>query len=356
MRIAHTEQFALITPDQRDWDRFVTTHPSGHALQSSSWGALKGKYGWRPHLLAVMSPAGIRAGALMLLQRRYGVAAAYTPRGPLFCGDQVADQLLLDGLARAARTARAVFLRIEPNILEDAPLAGELHSALLLRQFQPIDPIQPRSSIHLGLEAEPDRLLAGMSKGHRADVKRSIREGVAVRAGEGAADLEAFYGILESTSRRSQFGIHERGYYTAALECFGDAARLWLAERGGAVEATALTIAYGNEALYLYSGSTAAGLESGAQHAIQWEVIRWARAWGCSRYDFWGVPDSLGQSATEPDPAARARLEEAARGDPLFGVYRFKKGFGGHVVRYLPAYDRVLIPPLYAIWQRMAPQ
>jgi serine/alanine adding enzyme len=355
MQRPHTEQFALITPDQRDWDRFMATHPSGHALQSSSWGALKGEYGWRPRLLAVTSPAGIRAGALLLLQRRYGVSAAYTPRGPLFSGDHVVDELLLDGLARAARAARAVFLRIEPNVLEDAPIAGALHSTLLLRQFQAIDPIQPRSSIHLDLAAEPDRLLAGMSKGHRADIKRSAREGVAVRAGEGAADLEAFYAILESTSRRNQFGIHERGYYAAALGHFGDAARLWLAERGGAVEATALTIAYGSESLYLYSGSTAAGLESGAQHAIQWEAIRWARARGCSHYDFWGVPDSLGQSAAEPDPATRARLEEAARGDPLFGVFRFKKGFGGRVVRYMPAYDRVLISPLYALWQRLAP-
>ena len=31
-----------------------------------------------------------------------------------------------------------------------------------------------------------------------------------------------------------------------------------------------------------------------------------------------------------------------------------KKGFGGRVTRYLPAYDRVYMPPLYALWQRVS--
>jgi lipid II:glycine glycyltransferase (peptidoglycan interpeptide bridge formation enzyme) len=103
---------------------------------------------------------------------------------------------------------------------------------------------------------------------------------------------------------------------------------------------------------YLYSGATREGLKSGANHLLEWAALQWARAQGCTFYDLWGIPDALGQAATAPDEQQREALTAAAQDDPLIGVYRFKKGFGGRVVRYLPAYDAVLLPPLYALWQR----
>ena len=64
------------------------------------------------------------------------------------------------------------------------------------------------------------------------------------------------------------------------------------------------------------------------------------------------MPDQFGLAALAADETARVALEEQAKRDPLYGVFRFKKGFGSHVARYLPAYDRVYMPPLYALWQR----
>ncbi len=344
---------AITEPDSETWDAFVRQHPFGHALQSSAWGALKSEFGWSSRVVGVAGPDGLRAGALLLIRRRVGLSLVYTPRGPLLSGEPEVDRALFAAIERIARAVRAVFVRIEPNVLEDMGIATQLHRDLQLAHFQPTVPIQPRSSIHLDLGPEPERLLALMSKGHRADIRRAAREGVVVQSGVSELQFQTFYAILEQTSRRNQFGIHSSAYYQEVLQRFGDAAQIWLAERDGAAEATALTLAWGNTALYLYSGSTEAGLRSGAQHAIQWEVIQWAQQRGCLCYDFWGVPDTFGIAAQEPDVAERARLEEQAKSDGLYGVYRFKKGFGGRVVRYLPAYDRVLMPPLYALWRKM---
>jgi serine/alanine adding enzyme len=345
--------YAIIQPDSRQWDLFVCSHTAGHALQSSAWGQLKGDFGWSPQIVAVAGSDGIAAGALLLVRRRAGLSAMYAPRGPLVSGNREVDQLLFMAIERLARAARAVFVRIEPNMLEDDPNAAQLHSDLQLQRYQPTAPMQPRSSVHLDLAPEPERLLANMSKGHRADIRRAARDGVQVHA-SAASELAAFYTILEQTSMRNQFGIHTQAYYQAVLEYFGDAAQIWLAEQQGVAQATALTVAWGRTALYLYSGSTEAGLRSGAQHAIQAEVIRWAQLRGCTCYDFWGVPDPFGVAAQEQDAEQRTQLEEQAKSDPLYGVYRFKKGFGGRVVRYLPAYDRILMPPLYALWKRIA--
>jgi len=127
---------------------------------------------------------------------------------------------------------------------------------------------------------------------------------------------------------------------------------LLLAERDGVLLAAFLVFAWAGEGLYLYSGATEAGLKSGANHALQWHALLWAKALGCRIYDFWGIPDALGQAAACTDAAERAQLEQAAQSDPLYGVFRFKKGFGGQVVRYAPAYDQVYVPALYALWRR----
>jgi lipid II:glycine glycyltransferase (peptidoglycan interpeptide bridge formation enzyme) len=327
---------ALVEPDDAAWDAFTQTHPDGHLLQSSGWGALKSRFGWERRRLVVIDAAGPRAGAQILFRRRLGVSVAYIPRGPLFAGDGPADALLLTALDRLAHRNRAVFLRLEPNLLESAATAGALHSTLLLRGFQPADPIQPRSSVHLDLTPAPDRLLAAMSKGHRADIRRAEREGIGVRAGAGDADLDAFYAIMEATGARAGFAVHSRAYYQAAWQLFRDIdpaspgrlpqalergagsasrARLLLAERDGLLVAAFLIFAWAGAGLYLYSGATEIGLKSGANHALQWRALLWAKERGCAVYDFCGIPDALGQAAAANDPAERAQLEQAAQAD-----------------------------------------
>jgi lipid II:glycine glycyltransferase (peptidoglycan interpeptide bridge formation enzyme) len=362
-------RLAVVEPDDALWGAWTQRHPQGHLLQSARWGALKSGFGWERRRLAIAGAEGLIAGAQVLLRRRMGLSGAYVPRGPLFSGDDAADALLLAALDRLARRNRAVFLRLEPNLLESDPGMDRLHSMLLLRDFQTADPIQPRSSIHLDLAPSPDRLLAALSKGHRADIRRAEREGVHVRPGVSGGDLDTFYAIMEATGARAGFGVHSRAYYRAAWNLFraedtaagasaaagaeGRAhAELLLAERDGEALAAFLIFAWAGVGLYLYSGATEAGLKSGANHALQWRALQWAKERGCRLYDFWGIPDALGQATASEDASERARLEQIAQSDPLAGVFRFKKGFGGRVVRYAPAYDRVYIPALYALWRR----
>ncbi len=352
-------QAVVATPSAADWDAFVSQHPAGHLLQFSPWATLKSQSGWRSQRVAVLGyPCDttdlhpqILAGAQVLLHHRFGVSAAYVPRGPLLSGDSAVDDLLLKALHRLAQRHRAVFLRLEPNRLEDDEHAATLHSWLLLRGFQPVETIQPRSTIHLDLTPPVEQIFASFSKGHRADIRRAERLGVNVRIGT-EADIGAFYAIMQATSARAAFGIHAEAYYRSAWCLFQPGSLLLLAEHEGQVCAGHLVFADGRAGLYLYSGATEAGLKTGANHLLEWHAIRWARAQGCTTYDLWGIPDALGRAAAAASADERAALEAMAQQDALNGVYRFKKGFGGKVVRYLPAYDRVYLPPLYALWRR----
>lgn len=340
--------------DRDEWDALVKRHPQGHLLQSWGWGALKAQFGWTPLRLGIVASGDTmpRAGAQMLVRSFLGLSVCYVPRGPLFASDAAIDTALLAALRRIARRRRAAFLRLEPNVLQDTAESRALHSFLQTQGLRVAQPLQPRTSIHLSLEPEPQQLFAAFSKGHRADVRRAERNGVVVRTGTTETDFDAFYALMEATARRAQFAIHSREYYRCAANAMGDDARLLLAHVGDSEPVAGfLVLAFGQEGQYMYSASTAEGLKSGANHLLQWHTIQWMHERGCRSYDLWGVPEVVGDmvGATEHE---RTEIEEQAKQHPLYGAYRFKKGWGGEVVRYLPAYDAVFLHPVYWLWRR----
>jgi lipid II:glycine glycyltransferase (peptidoglycan interpeptide bridge formation enzyme) len=91
----------------------------------------------------------------------------------------------------------------------------------------------------------------------------------------------------------------------------------------------------GDKAWYFWGASSGERRSLMPNHALQWAAMRWARDRGCRSYDLWGVPDEVGA-----DPEAHEDPESWGSGD-LWGVYRFKRGFGGQVMRCVGAWDLV---------------
>jgi lipid II:glycine glycyltransferase (peptidoglycan interpeptide bridge formation enzyme) len=94
---------------------------------------------------------------------------------------------------------------------------------------------------------------------------------------------------------------------------------------------------------YFYGASADEERNRKPTYPLQWEAIRWAQKKGCVEYDMWGIPDEA--AGVEEDDAE-------AREDGLWGVYRFKRGFGGTVRRAIQTYDRVYNPLLYKLYLR----
>ncbi len=333
--------------DPADWDALVAEH-GAQPFQAAAWAELKSAFGWEAVRLATPDHG---AAAQMLIRPYRGLAVAYVPRGPVGF-----DAALIEEMARVARSRRAAFLRVEPDVLETDPAAGRLTADLIGAGFRPSDrTLQPRSSIRLSLAPTEEQLLASLSKGHRADIRRAEREGVSVRAGSIDSDPEVLQQMLAATRERKEFGFHSAAYWRRLMNAFGDAARLLVAERDDTPVAASLVLAWGRHGIYLAAGSTRAGLDHRAAHLLQWHAIRWARERGAQSWDLWGIADARGRhelaaagGATETELAT---LDAEARRDPLDGVYRFKKGWGGEVVRMLPAFDRAFIKPAYWLWQ-----
>lgn len=331
-----------------EWNRFVERHPHGHLLQSCQWAQFKSRHAWSACRVIAREQGQIAAGAQVLFRRIGPVSVAYVPKGPVVDWENAAlAAAVVDGLHAICRQRRAVFLRVEP----DLPYSPALAQRLAALKFRHAGKVQPLSTLVLDIDRDPEEILAGMKPKTRYNIRLAERKGVQVREGA-EADVSVFYRLSQITSLRDDFPIHAEAYYRDAYRTFvaADMARLLLAEYNGEVIAGLMVFAFGPTAWYMYGASSNRYRNVMPNHLLQWRAIRWAQARGCKVYDFWGIPDEIGQ---DPTLAALA----AQRSDGLWGVYRFKEGFGGRVVRYVGAYDYAYVPIIYAagvtLWPRL---
>ncbi len=308
-------------PDPSSWDRFCDGHDDGHLLQNSRWGQLKQTTAWQTTAIAV----------------------CYVPRGPLLGDNPLINQTLIAAITQFAKRQRAVLVRYEPNVLTTSKYASSYQK--ILAPAQTSTSTQPQHSIHTAINQPDAALLAQMTKGHRADIKKAERLGVTIRTGHDAAAMAQFVALMQATGARADFAVHSAQYYTDAWQLFGSLGRstLLLADYQGQTVAAALILANSTTACYLYGGSAAEAFSCGANHLIQWHAMRWARDLGCHIYDLWGIP--------YPSHDAPPDGSEA----PMAGLIRFKKGFGGTEVSFLPAYTQVLMPLVYRLIKQRLP-
>jgi len=331
-----------------EWDTFVATHPHGHILQTQRWGKLKEQHGWRAARASVLTPQNKPVAVAMTLVRTlpYGLGnIAYVPRGPIVDWDnpEFATKAL-GTLTRLALNARAFALVIEPDLLDTATDRAQLASL----DFQPLDfSVQPRRTVWVNLDVDDDvDILAAMKQKTRYNIGLSKRKGVTVRTGA-VPDADTFYTLMQATSERDTFNIQTRDYFRDFLDlfCKGEnaPARLFIAEFNHEPLAAIIATGLGERAIYLYGASGNAHRELMPTYLLQWEAMLWARKRGCKTYDMWGVPD-------EDEATLEANFEK--RSDGLWGVYRFKRGFGGQVVRHVGTWGKVLSPLRWWLFQQ----
>ncbi len=193
----------------------------------------------------------------------------------------------------------------------------------------------------------------------RYNVRLAQRRGVTVRQ-LARHELAIFYQLMGTTGERDGFAVHSVDYYAAAYDLLTpDWGAFFVAEHDGEPLGALVATACGNLAWYLWGASSNRQRNRMPNHALQWEAMRWARARGATRYDFWGIPDAIGQVAAAMrggegagTPVEAMPLDlEALPSDELWGVYRFKQGFGGHVVRHVGTWDKPLDPIGYRVFQ-----
>ncbi len=311
-----------------EWDSFLQCQKDVSILQSSAWGVLKSSFGWEAIRCVVDN-----TGAQLLFRKVFpGVCFAYIPRGPV----GTANPAFFQEVDEICRQKGAFFLRVEPD-------AWEGNTEITLDQgFQVASrAIQPRRTIAIDLHGTEDEWLARMKQKTRYNIRLAQKKGVEVIT---SSNVATFSNLMALTSERDQFGAHSQAYYQKAFDLFNPTGncQLFIALYEEKPLAAIMVFAYSGRAYYLYGASGNDQRNLMPNYALQWEAMRWSSQQGCTQYDMWGIPD-------EDEEVLEGQFE--TRKDGLWPVYRFKRGFGGKVVRNASPQDKVYNSFLYRVFQ-----
>lgn len=186
--------------------------------------------------------------------------------------------------------------------------------------------ILPAHTVFLDLEKANDQLLKKMKPKTRYNIRLALRKGVKVHD-VGHHNLETWYRLYAETAARNGINNQGIGYFRSVLGTQASGSRspakvsLLLAEYEGKALAGMVLAMSGGRATYLYGASSSKNRNLMPSYALQWEGIRKAKAAGCQEYDMFGI-------APAPDPS-----------HPMYGLYRFKTGFGGNIFHRQGCWD-----------------
>lgn len=316
-----------------EYEAFVSAHPKGHFLQSHAWSKQKPEWTWEG--IIVRDEDGNIRGAMSVLIRRapsLPYSIMYAARAPV-CDIHDRETLseLLEGAKKLAAKYRAYVFKLDPDVpLSDTEFAG-IMTELGFRHRDTgknFSGIQPRFVFRLDVEGrDTEELMSSFHSKTRYNIRVAERKGVEIRL----CGLEAvgdFSDMMLETGVRDGFVVRNREYFENMLKNLGENCRLYMAHSGDIPIAGTLAIHYGDKVWYLYGASSNKYRNFMPNYLLQWHMIQWAVELGCRIYDFRGVSGDLSED------------------NPLYGLYRFKKGFNGDLVEFCGEYDYIFSKPV----------
>ena len=341
------------------WNTIVASFPEPHLLQSWQWGQVKSQYGWEP-LYRVWGDEVNPDAAALILQRTLPLAGftarlsvLYIPKGPLLrdWADGELRKRVISDLQSFARQKGAIFIKMDPDIplgfgipgdadAEENRVGEEICQEFVKNGWHySDDQIQFRNTVLVDLTTSEDEILARMKQKARYNIRYATRQGVTVREGS-PVDFEMLYRMYAATSTRAGFVIRGQDYYKTVWHTFIEKGMLtpFIAEVEGEAVGAVMLFHYAGRAWYLHGMSTEAHRKKMPTYLLQWEAMRIAKQKDCHEYDLWGAPEIFDDS------------------DSMWGVFRFKRGLGGNVMRTIGAYDYPVRPLLYRLYTEVLPR
>lgn len=370
------------------WNKVIHNLPGTHLLQTWEWGSVKSQFGWQPlyaiwkrdqpltlldsHTI-VSNPHDLDAidtqntiAAALILQRRLPIAGfakqlriMYVPKGPLldWKDTKLSTQVLHD-LQAIAKRHSSIFIKIDPDVSlgtgipyspsEAQDTTGKALTADLASRHWlfSTDQIQYQNTLMIDLTPSEEHLLGNMKQKTRYNIRLAERKGVIIQKGS-QADTSLLYRMYSQTSLRDGFLIRDEDYYRSVFHTFfanyTDTTGVMptihplIAYVAGEPVAALVIFIFARKAWYLYGMSSQIHREKMPNYLLQWHAMRLAKQLGCLTYDLWGAPNEF---------------EEA---DPLWGVFKFKEGLGGEVIRHIGAWDYPVHPFLYKLYTQTLP-
>jgi len=198
--------------------------------------------------------------------------------------------------------------------------------------------VLPKNTLMLNLRDDNDTILSRMKPKTRYNIHLSERKEIEVRS-VGIEQLDAWYRLYCETAYRNGLHVNSLNYFRSVLAAKMDDTdkdvnvKLLIAYLGDEPLAAMFLVISSHRTTYLYGASSSEHRNLMPTYALQWKAIQIAKSMNCCEYDFFGI-------SPRPDPS-----------HPMYGLYRFKRGFGGDIFHHLGCWDYPLDQEKYQILQ-----
>lgn len=318
----------IITKEERQavsqMEDFAASHPKGHFLQLPRWAEVKEFWQWRGIL--VYEEENI-VGSMSVLIRNLpmGFSFLYVPRGPV-C-DRNNPYVMAELFAAAeglTKEHRAILIMLDPDERDENREFRELMEAAGFqeRPDSGFGNVQAQHVFRLPLAGRTEeQVFDGFCAKTRYCIRLAMRKGVQLRTFCGneeipEAELDAFAELNRETGLRDNFIPRDKEYFRRILQTFGADTVLFMAYYEQIPIAGTIGMYAAGKAWYLYGASSERQRKVMPNYLLQWEMIRHAIQRDCCFYDLRGVPENPREE------------------DPLYGLYQFKKKFGGEFTKF----------------------
>lgn len=288
------------------YDDFVKINEHSFLTQDRAWAKIKNN--WSEDYVYVENNGEIVAAmSILSIKAIDGKWLLYANRGPV-CDIYDKDTVLalVDEVKKLDKFKDAFLLRFDPAIPYDEKLTRLYKDTELKIRTRGADEhsfIQPRRNAIIDISKSEDDILGGFHSKTRYNIRLSYRKGVTTRISQMDEDLNTFFEETKVMAERNGITYRPKEYFKRLIDNYD--AKIFLSDFEGTPLSSAILIMYKDYAWYMYGASNNLHRNYMPNYQMQWEMIKYAKEHGATRYDFGGI----------------FKLDDED------GLYRFKRGF-----------------------------
>jgi len=315
-----------------DWRKFQSLVSPGNFYQSFQWAKLHQLKQGKFFLWYKKQNDNIKSGAIIL---KYNLPFKqnylYTPLGPIGNLQKEDFNDFLSFIIQVAKKERSIFARFY--------LSPDFYPLLFNIKKSPPDYFLsagniPSTNAQINLEKEESEILKAMHPKTRYNIGLAQKKGVIIKnfRKDIINEFEIFFELLKNTASKKEFALHPKSHYQALIDNFKDNLVLFIAYYNQKPIAGALTLKWDDKAYYLHGGTNFSYSNLMAPHLLHFEIIKFYKKAGLKFYD-------LGAASSKENAVKKWE-----------GISRFKLSFGATLYNLPPAYDLIINPLFYFLY------
>lgn len=319
-------------PHDPEWDDFVFSLPDGHHEQTSRWGQVRARYGWKIARFTLKDNGKTVAGCQVQLRTvgRFG-KAAYITYGPCVgCREERLTKVCVEELKEFLGSTGVTFA-IVGLPYEGDDMIRPLEKNGFFRKPARLHPRFMEATLVIDLTKQPEEILADMRPSTRNNVRRALKKGISVVEGS-AEDIETFRQLMLTLCKRRGTSPNppQPDFFHYLWKHFSEVGwiKIFKAMHGHETVAAALAIPFRNWFRVWKVGWSGQYGNLKPNEAMEWEMIQYARRSGHHHFDL-----------VELDPTQIREMLSRAGSEPMpQNTNSYKLGFGGKIKMLPGAY------------------